>query len=164
MDPATENTPRPMTLVAPRTLVFVIDDDLDVRNSVAELLILEGYEALPLPSADAAWNELAVGVRPALIILDLWLPGMSSGEFVRRLRASRQARTPVLVLSGTPGSSRCEADVDAVSQKPIEATTLVRTVDKLVRVGVRNAGPERRPPRRMPRPKRTSAGGRRSVS
>ena len=152
-----------MTLVAPRTLVLVIDDDADVRNSVAELLILEGYDALPVPSADAAWSELAVGVRPALIILDLWLPGMSSGEFIRRLRASRHARIPVLVLSGTPGS-RCEADVDAVSQKPIEATTLVRTVDKLVRVGVRNAGPERRPPRRMPRPKRTSTGGRSSVS
>ena len=153
-----------MTLVAPRTLVLVIDDDIDVRNSVAELLILEGYDALPVPSADAAWNELAVGVRPALIILDLWLPGMSSGEFVRRLRASRHAQIPVLVLSATPGNNRCEADVDAVSQKPIEATTLVRTVDKLVRVGVRNAGPERRPPRRMARPKRTSAGGRRSVS
>ena len=153
-----------MTLVAPRTLVFVIDDDVDVRNSVAELLILEGYEALPLPSADAAWNELAVDVRPALIILDLWLPGMSSGEFVRRLRASRHARIPVLVLSGSPGSNRCEADVDAVSQKPIEATTLIRAIDKLVRVGVRNVGPERRPPLRMPRPKRTSAGGRRSVS
>jgi CheY-like chemotaxis protein len=153
-----------MTLVPPRTLVLVVDDDVDVRNSVAELLILEGYDALPVPTADAAWNELAAGLRPALIILDLWLPGMSSGEFVRRLRASPHPRIPVLVLSATPGGHHCEADVDSITQKPIEATTLVRTVDKLVRVSVRTAAPERRPARRMPRPKRTSAGGRRSVS
>ena len=154
-----------MTLVPPRTLVFVIDDDVDIRQTVAELLILEGYEALPLPSADAAWNQLAAGVRPALIILDLWLPGMSSSEFVRRLRASHHARVPVLVLSGTPGKGdRVESEVDAISQKPIEATTLVRVVDKLVRLRARSAGPERRPARRMPRPRRPSAGGRRSVS
>jgi DNA-binding response OmpR family regulator len=122
-----------MTLVAPGTLVLVVDDDAEVRQSVADLLILEGYDARPLASANAAWSELSLGASPALIILDLWLTGMSSGEFVRRLRASHHARTPVLVLSGSKSKDDIAADVDAVSQKPIEATTLVRVVDRLAR-------------------------------
>jgi DNA-binding response OmpR family regulator len=120
-----------MTLVPPGTVVLVVDDDVEVRHSVADLLILEGYDARPLPSADAAWSELSLGVRPSLIILDLWIQGMTSSEFLRRLRASPYARAPVLVLSGSPSRDHVEWNVRAVLHKPIEATALVRAVDRL---------------------------------
>src|SRR5262245_12641124 len=153
-----------MGLVARGTLVFVIDDEVEVRQSVADLLTLEGYEARPFPSADAAWSALTHDERPALIILDLWIPGMSSGEFVQRLRASQHAGVPVLVLSGTRSQDVVESDVDAVSQKPIEATTLVRAVDKLVRKGARTAGGGPRPARRAPRAERSAPAARRTAS
>jgi DNA-binding response OmpR family regulator len=123
-----------MPLVAPGTLVFVIDDDVEVRHSIAECLIVEGYEARALASAEAAWFEITCGARPAAIVLDLWLAGaMSSGEFVRRLRASGAAEVPILVLSGSRAVAQIESDVDAVTHKPVEATALVRALDDLVR-------------------------------
>lgn len=122
-----------MTLVPPGTVVLVVDDDVEVRQSVADLLTLEGYDARALASADAAWSELALGVRPALIILDLWIQGMSSGEFLRRLRISPHSRTPVLVMSGYKSIDDVEWEVQAILHKPIEATSLVRAVDRLVR-------------------------------
>jgi CheY-like chemotaxis protein len=57
---------------------------------------------------------------------------MSSGEFVRRLRASPFADVPILMLSGSPAARKLRQDLDAVLQKPVEETTLVRAVDKLV--------------------------------
>jgi CheY-like chemotaxis protein len=137
----------PMALVEPGTPVFVIDDDAEIRHSLADLLIMEGYQVRTWSSAEAAWNEIARGAQPALIVLDLWLPGtMSSGELVRRLRASAHRAVPVLVLSGSSSAAHVESDVDAVRQKPIEATTLVRTIDELVRRGPRR-GPQRTPAR-----------------
>jgi DNA-binding response OmpR family regulator len=149
-----------MTIVAPHTLVLIVDDDVEIRESVADLLRLEGYEVRPIPSADAAWSALRLGARPALIVLDLWIPGMSSGEFVRRLRASEHAKVPVLVLSGSQSADEIASSVEAVSQKPIEATALVRVVDRLVSARGRTAAPRRRPARRSPRPPTRSPSGR----
>jgi DNA-binding response OmpR family regulator len=134
-----------MTLVARGTLVFVIDDDTEVRQSVVDLLLSEGYDARGLPRAETAWFEICSGAQPAAIVLDLWLPGaMSSGEFVRRLRASSAASTPILVLSGAPSVEQVESDVDAIAHKPMEATALVRALDGLVRRSAKN-GAARRP-------------------
>jgi CheY-like chemotaxis protein len=119
-----------MGLVEPGTLVLVVDDDSDVRDAIADVLAMEGYETRLFSSADAAWNAIAGGADPALVILDLWLPGMSSGEFVHRLRAARAATVPVLVLSGDLAAQHC--GVDAVAPKPVEAPSLVRVVDRLV--------------------------------
>jgi CheY-like chemotaxis protein len=152
-----------MTLVPPGTLVLVIDDDIEVRQSIADLLIMEGYEVNAVPSADAAWSVLTLGAHPALIVLDLWIPGMSSRELVTRLRASRHAAIPVLVLSGTRSKGDIEFDADAVTQKPIEATTLIRLVDKLARIAPSPSESFRRPPRPSPRQKRLGVARRRST-
>src|SRR5262245_50116955 len=153
-----------MSIVAPHTLVLVVDDDVEIRESVAELLRLEGYEVRPIPSADAAWSALTLGARPALIVLDLWILGMTSGEFIRRLRASEHAKVPVLVLSGSQSTDAVSSSVDAVSQKPIEATALVRVVDRLVGARGRTTGTKRRPARRSTRPARAASGRTRSAT
>ena len=71
-------------------LILVVDDDEEVREAIAELLTIEGYEVRTVPSANAApWAELARGGNTAAIVSDLWMPGMSGGEFVRTLRASK---------------------------------------------------------------------------
>lgn len=122
-----------MGLVEPGTTVFIIDDDLIVRQSLEDVLVMEGYETRSMASADAAWREIVAGARPAAIILDLWLAGMSSGEFVRRLRSSEHAGIGLLLLSGSRSVVHYELDVDAVCVKDVETTTLVQAVDKIVR-------------------------------
>jgi DNA-binding response OmpR family regulator len=121
-----------MSLVESGTVVMIVDDDSDLRDCLADVLMMEGYDARPLRSADSAWREMLGGTKPAAIILDQWILGMSSGEFIRRLRASAFADVPVLMLSGSPAARKLGQDLDAVLQKPVETTTLVRTVDKLI--------------------------------
>lgn len=134
-----------MALVANGTGVMIVDDDLDLRSALADVLTMEGYEALPQRSADAAWAALLAGAKPAAIVLDQWIMGMSSGEFVGRLRASAFADIPLLMLSGAPAAWKVVQDLDAVLQKPVESTTLVRAVDRLI-------GARRRPPMRAQPP------------
>jgi FixJ family two-component response regulator len=126
-----------MSLVESGTVVIIVDDDLDLRDCLADVLMMEGYEARPFRSADSAWTAMVAGTKPAAIVLDQWIVGMSSGEFVRRLRASPFADVPVLMLSGSPAARKFAQDLDAVLQKPVENTTLVRAVDRLI-------GPKRR--------------------
>jgi DNA-binding response OmpR family regulator len=140
-----------MTLVAPGTMILIVDDDAELRLSVAETLTMEGYEVRAVPTADVARNALALGSCPAAIILDLWLEGMSSGEFVRHLRASRHASVPVLVLSAAPGDT-VGLDVDAVARKPIDTACLVSMLDRLVATG--RTTPDALPRATAPRPRR----------
>ena len=151
-----------MGLVESGTLVFVIDDDVEVCAGIADVLTMEGYETRSLRSADAAWSSLVAGAQPAIIVLDLWLQGMSSAEFVRRLRASDRAGVRVLLLSASASVAASEIDCDAVARKPLEPTSLVRAVDKLARSYRRKAAaralPGSSPPRHRARPR---GGGRR---
>lgn len=126
-----------MSLVEPGTIVFVIDDDREIRQGVVDVLAMEGYEARGFARADAAWQEIVAGVRPAAIVVDGWLSGMTSGELIRRVRASAHAAVPVIVLSGARAWERVDCVVDAICRKTGDATTLVRTVDRLI--GARGA-------------------------
>jgi two-component system response regulator len=65
-----------------------------------------GEAALELLAGTGA----AAGLRPAIVLLDLRLPGIDGIEVLRRIRASARTRTlPVVVLS----SSRTQQDVTA---------------------------------------------------
>ena len=122
-------------LVEPGTLVLIVDDDVDLHDSLVDALTIEGYEALAVRSGDAALRQLAKGVEPSLVILDLWLMDMSGAHFVRWFRASRHAAIPVLLHSGAESLVHIELDVDAVVRKPAEGTALMRAVDRLVARG-----------------------------
>jgi CheY-like chemotaxis protein len=130
-------------------LVLVVNDEDAVRDDLADLLSMEGYVIEVVPSAAAAWTVLAHGARPAAIVLDLWLRGMSGGELVRRLRASEHADIPVLILSGSHSRNGLAHDADGFEVKPVKGTALVRAVDRLVRFG-RRRGATRAPTVRQP--------------
>jgi DNA-binding response OmpR family regulator len=139
-------------LVEPGTIVLIVDDEVVVREAIAETLIMEGYDARPVPSADVALAQLASGVRPALVILDLWLPGVGSRGVIRGLRTSANASVPILIVSAAASLDHTELDADAVLRKPFDMTTLVRAVDKLTGLGRQGgaSAPRRRPPQPAP--------------
>jgi CheY-like chemotaxis protein len=108
---------------------MVVDDDRDLRLTLTELLSMEGYEVVAARSPEAAVTELTLGAQPAVVILDLWLPGIGSAGLLRAVRRS-SPNARVIVLSAWP-AAKIELDVDAVLTKPCEGTTLVRVIDKL---------------------------------
>lgn len=111
---------------------MLVDDEPLVRESVAEVLEIEGYEVAPVATGEAALTALELGATPSALILDLWLPSMGSVAFLRALRARPGGRIPVIVLSAWPRAQRLDLDVEAYLVKPAEAAAIVRAVDRLV--------------------------------
>lgn len=79
--------------------ILVVDDEDDIRNLVAHHLQRDGLTVLGAANgADAL--DLARAHAPALIILDLMLPGMNGTEVCRRLRADAATKDiPIIMLS-----------------------------------------------------------------
>ncbi len=77
--------------------ILVIDDDENLRDTIAVMLEQEGFRAVMTGDGKTGF-EKAVMLKPDLMLVDLRLPGMSGIEICKQLRAS-QVRTPIIVLS-----------------------------------------------------------------
>lgn len=77
--------------------ILVIDDDENLRDTVALMLEREGFS--PVVAADGrAGLDQALMLRPDLMLVDLRLPGLSGVEVCKQVRAA-QVQTPIIVLS-----------------------------------------------------------------
>ena len=71
------NTPR----------ILVVDDEPVTRIITESVLVRQGFAVSTATSAETALDMLAGGLRPALILLDVIMPGINGFETCRRLRA-----------------------------------------------------------------------------
>jgi CheY-like chemotaxis protein len=90
----------PRVRAAANTRVLVVDDSATIRAVLGKMLAQDGYEVLKAGDGESAL-ALARSERPALVFLDIVLPGMSGFEVLRTLR--REAATqhvPIVMISG----------------------------------------------------------------
>jgi CheY-like chemotaxis protein len=116
----------------PRGAVLVVEDDPDILDIMCMALRGEGYETLEAASGEAALEVLAK-VRPALILLDLRMPGMSGREFrAEQLKRPALATIPVVLLSADASIDKIAhaLQVDEFLRKPISLADLLRIVEK----------------------------------
>jgi len=125
----------PMTPSGER--VLVVDDEPDIVALVAYHLAKAGYRVATASSGTDAL-ESARRERPAIIVLDLMLPGMSGYEVLEQLRANEATRdVAVLMLT----ARREEADriqglslgADDYLTKPFSPQELVLRVGAILR-------------------------------
>ncbi len=116
--------------------VFVIDDDEDIREVLSQVLTARGYLVDTAAGGSEALARLRSGPPPALILLDLRMPGMSGWEFRREQRRDPAiADIPVVILSGGAGSpmERMTLDAADVLYKPVDLDELTRKVARHAR-------------------------------
>ena len=111
--------------------ILLIEDNLDMRDSIAMLLEYQGYEVVAASNGQEGLERLRTMERPCLILLDLMMPVMDGWTFrAELLRTPELAAIPVIILSGAEDAEdaaerlRC---VDHLS-KPFPADRLYRTV------------------------------------
>jgi twitching motility two-component system response regulator PilH len=93
-----QSEPRVRAPVATR--VLVVDDSATIRAVLGKMLAQDGYEVLKAADGETAL-EMARSEHPALVFLDIVLPGISGFEVLRTLR--REAATqhvPIVMISG----------------------------------------------------------------
>ncbi len=78
--------------------ILVVDDTASTRTYLSDLLSSHGYTVDSLPSGEQAVGRLASGYSPAVILLDILMPGMDGLEVLTSVKKSHPA-IPVIVLS-----------------------------------------------------------------
>jgi CheY-like chemotaxis protein len=110
--------------------VLVVEDDLDTRDLICEVLREDGYPVSSAANGIEALEVLDHDARPSLILLDLMMPVMNGWELLE-VRAGRPelASIPVLVLSADPARQlAAEQGVVAIIGKPFDLSRLLRLV------------------------------------
>jgi CheY-like chemotaxis protein len=110
--------------------VLVVDDNFFARESLAVLLRILGFRTAVAGDGAAALDYLRGHPPPCLIVLDLWMPGMSGREFLQ-VKAADPALSaiPVFVLSAV---ADLEADLLRDAAQWIETKPL--RVDRLLEI------------------------------
>ncbi len=78
--------------------ILIVDDEASIRKSLAGVLRDEGYSCVLASDGADALSQLQT-LRPSLVILDIWMPGMDGIETLRRMKAAHP-NTPVIMMSG----------------------------------------------------------------
>ncbi len=79
------------------TKVLIVEDDPHILLGLEEVLKSDGFEVAVCSRGDQA-IEAVRKQRPALVVLDVMLPGMSGYDICKELRAKKVA-TPILMLT-----------------------------------------------------------------
>ena len=138
-----------MSELAHGTHLLLVEDDKDIRETLAEILVEEGYQVRAAKDGREALRSLDSAEQlPALILLDLMMPVMDGWKFREEQRKNAAwADIPIVVISadGRVADRLDSIDAAAYVRKPLD-------IEELVEVIARAARPR-------PEPSPTGAGG-----
>ena len=105
--------------------ILIVDDHLEFRDPLAELLRAEGYPVETARSGLEAMDKLRWGLRPRVILLDLQMRRMTGWEF-RAEQNKDVALAPIPVIAMTAGYWKAGdlGDFPVRITKPFKATVL----------------------------------------
>ncbi|HHH12711.1 MAG TPA: response regulator transcription factor [Thiolapillus brandeum] len=122
--------------------IFIVDDDLEVRQAVALLMESVGLPVETYGSADE-FLEAFDPERPGCLILDVRMPGMSGLELQARL-AAETIHPPVIIITGhgdVPMAVRAvQAGAGDFLEKPFNDQALLDSVHRALELDARQRG------------------------
>jgi CheY-like chemotaxis protein len=117
--------------------ILVVDDDIDIRDSMCLVLQHSGYRTLSAANGAEAVRALSDGASVDLILLDMMMPVMDGWGF----RNAQQdgpafAKIPVVVLTG---DGRASAKAEAIGaagylKKPLDLDDLLEVVARYTKM------------------------------
>ena len=108
--------------------ILVVDDDPDLRETICQLLLDEGYQVTGARNGLEALARLGGTPRPAVVLLDLMMPEMSGWEVRQHMLADAGlASIPVVVMTASqnPGGELAPAEL---LKKPLDLDQLLDAV------------------------------------
>jgi DNA-binding response OmpR family regulator len=118
-----------------RHKILVVEDNFATRTLLEHTLEIEGYEVVALPDGHLVQQHLGDKL-PALVILDIMLPGVDGFSVLRDIRASDRTRElPVLMLTALDDAESTwkgwTGGCDYYMNKPFDTEDLLSVVHNL---------------------------------
>ena len=116
--------------------VLVVDDELDIRELIQDILSDEGYNVTTAAGAKEARSARA-SQDFDLILLDIWMPGTDGITLLKEWSDNDQLNTSVVMMSGhgTVDTAIESTHLGASNfvEKPLSIAKLLRTVEEALR-------------------------------
>ena len=124
-------------------LILVVEDNEKNRKLVRDVLVVKGYRLLETETGEDGLR-LAREQHPALILMDIQLPGIDGIETLRRLRADPgTAAIPVVAVTASAMTQDRQkimvAGFDGYQAKPISIRPFLELVREVLDRGPRSA-------------------------
>ena len=122
-------------VVMPNSTVLIVDDEKNIRETVAFALKREGYRVNTYSDGLEAWNAFRQQL-PDLAVLDILMPRMDGRELCRKLRAKSESLPIIFLTSKDEELDRVlglELGADDYLCKPFSMRELVARVKVLFR-------------------------------
>lgn len=114
-----------------RCLVLMVEDDPSIAEFVESALSDEGYQVVVTSSGEEGLQQVAKE-RPAIILLDMLLPGMSGGDFMRRLQDEFPPHIPIILMTAAREEPAQQGiQTEGLLLKPFELSTLLDEVERV---------------------------------
>ena len=114
--------------------VLVVEDDVDLRESLSQALQDHGFAVTQAGNGQQALDLLHSGIRPAVILLDLMMPVLSGWELRDVLRDDPElSRIPTLVISAYMDGTEQEVlalPADDCIRKPFHLRVLIEAIER----------------------------------
>jgi FixJ family two-component response regulator len=118
-------------------IIYIVDDDAEVRKALARLLRSAGYTTRLFGSAGEFLVSGEASYSAGCIILDLAMPGLNGLELQQHL-ASSDCHRPIIFLTGNGDISKSVRAMKAGAvnflTKPIDDNELLRAVDEALKI------------------------------
>jgi DNA-binding response OmpR family regulator len=129
--------PSPTAAPLPDRPILVVDDDAKIVRLVRTYLERDGFAVVTAADGPAALDAIERH-RPALVVLDLMLPGLDGRAVVRAVRGDdAAAATPILIVSARGSTldriAGLEDGADDYLPKPFSPAELVLRVKSILR-------------------------------
>jgi len=117
-------------------LILIVEDNEKNRRLVRDVLQFKGYQTIESETGEEGL-ELARSRQPALVLMDIQLPGMDGITALKRLRddpATRGIRVMAVTASAMTQDRRTilAAGFDAYQSKPINVKAFLEAVQELL--------------------------------
>jgi CheY-like chemotaxis protein len=113
--------------------ILLVEDDQDVAEALAEVLRDAGYHLVVDTDAATALARLASGYRPAAMLIDLTLRGLSGAELLRACATDPAlAQIPAIATSALHPEDSALPSLHAYLQKPFTPDELLLVLERVV--------------------------------
>ncbi len=113
--------------------IFVVDDELGIRDLLSEILFDEGHQ-VELAENAAQARSARQRMRPDQVLLDIWMPDTDGVSLLKEWASTGQLTMPVIMMSGHATIDTAVAAVrigaQAFLEKPITLQKLLKAVEQ----------------------------------